>query len=186
MANTSTNVSTGKPNISGAVYYGVIGTATDPQGTTVAANANYTCLGYVSEDGLENDNAKDTEEIKEWGGLTVIRSITGVTDNFSLKLIESLNADVLKVVYGASNVSVATDGHITVTATGDDPDEYIWVFELEMRDGATKQIVIADGAVTECEPIVYNSSEAVGYGVTITAYPNSSGETHKEYITPAS
>ena len=49
MANTATNVSTGKPNISGAVYVAPMGT-TLPTDATTALDEAFTCLGDVSED----------------------------------------------------------------------------------------------------------------------------------------
>lgn len=182
MANTATNVSTGKPNIAGAVYVGKKGTATVPTGSTVASDSNFTCLGYVSEDGLENANEMDVSAIKAWGGMIVYRSLTELNDEFSLTLIESENVDVLKAVYGEANVTTGSDDEIIVDVKADNPEEQIWVFELELRGGKTKQIVIPSGAVTSREAITYNDSDAIGYGITVSAYPDSTGSSHKEYI----
>lgn len=182
MANTAANVSTGRPNIAGAVYVGTIGTATVPTDATTSLGSDFTCLGYVSEDGLENSNNLDMSSIKEWGGSIVYRSLTELTDEFSLKLIESENADVLKAVYGDSNVTVDSDGHITVNVKADDPDEKIWIFELSLRGNKKKRIVIPDGAVTARETISYTAEDAIGYGITVSAYPDANGSTHKEYI----
>mgnify|MGYP007022355375 CR=1 FL=1 len=183
MANTATNVSTGKPNISGAVYVGAIGTATLPTDATTALDSTkYTCLGYVSEDGLEANNEMDVSEIKAWGGAIVYRSLNGLDDTFSLSLIESKNVDVLKAVYGDSNVTVDADDNVTVNVVAEDPQEKIWVFELALRGGKAKRIVIPDGAVTARETITYNDSDAIAYGITVSAYPDSTGKSHIEYI----
>ena len=181
MANVSTNVSTGKPNISGAVYVAPM-TATLPTDATTALGADYVCLGYVSEDGLENNNELDVSEIKAWGGNIVYRSLNGLDDTFSLSLIESENVDVLKNVYGDANVTVDADGNVTINIVAEDPQEKIWVFELAMRGGRAKRIVIPDGAVTARETITYNDSDAVAYGITVSAYPDSTGKTHVEYL----
>lgn len=181
MANTATNVSTGKPNVSGAVYVGTIGTATQPTDATTSLSG-FTCLGYVSEDGLENSNEMDVSEIKAWGGSIVYRSLNGLDDTFSFALIESKNADVLKAVYGDSNVSVDGNGEIKVDVVAEDPQEKIWVFELALRGGIAKRIIIPDGAVTAREAITYNDSDAIAYGITVSAYPDSNGKTHIEYI----
>lgn len=180
MANNATNVSTGKPNIAGAVYVAST-TATLPTDATTSLGSDFTCLGYVSEDGLENNNEMDVSAIKTWGGAIVYRSLTELDDNFSLTLIESENVDVLKAVYGDANVTEA-DGKITVNVKADDPQEKIWVFELSLRGGKKKRIVIPDGAVTARETITYNDEDAIGYGITVSAYPDSNGSTHKEYI----
>jgi hypothetical protein len=181
MANTATNVTTGKPNISGAVYVAPIGTTLPTDATTALDNA-FVCLGYVSEDGLENNNDMDVSAIKAWGGMIVYRSLNELDDNFVLTLIESENADVLKAVYGSNNVTVDADGNVTVAVKADDPEENVWVFELALRNSRAKRIVIADGAITAREAITYNDSDAVGYGITVSAYPDANGETHKEYL----
>lgn len=180
MANIATNVSTGKPNIAGAVYVAPKGT-TDPAGTSVASNEAFTCLGYVSEDGVENANDMDVSSIKAWGGAIVYRSLTELDDNFKLALIESENIEVLKNVYGDDNVSDES-GTTVVDVKADDPQEKMWVFEMALRGNKKKQIVIPDGAVTSREAIAYNDSDAIAYGITVSAYPDANGSTHKEYI----
>lgn len=178
--NTASNVSTGKPNIAGAVYRAPK-SATVPTDATTALGASFVCLGYVSEDGLENENEMDVSAIKAWGGMIVYRSLTELNDNFKLTLIESENVEVLKAVYGEENVT-EDDGAITVDVKANDPEEGIWVFELALRNGKAKRIVVPNGAITERESITYNDSDAIGYGITVSAYPDANGGTHKEYI----
>lgn len=186
MANTATNVSTGKPNISGAVYVAPLGTTVPTSPTSTLDPTKYTCLGYVSEDGLENSNEMDVSAIKAWGGMIVYRSLSELEDAFSLALIESENIDVLKTVYGDSNVTTTGSGDIQVDVKADDPQEKVWIFELSLRGGRAKRIIVPDGAITAREAITYNDSDAIAYGITVSAYPDSSGQTHKELIEQAS
>ena len=181
MGNTATNVTTGKPNISGAIYTAPIGT-TLPTDATTALDAAFVCLGYVSEDGLKNNNELSVEAIKAWGGNIVYRSLTEMNDEFSLSLIETENVDVLKTVYGESHVTVDADNNVSVDVVGEDPIERVWVFELALRGGKAKRIVVPDGAITSRDEISYTDSDAVAYGITISAYPDSSASTHKEYL----
>lgn len=181
MGNTATNVSTGKPKISGAVFRAPLGT-TLPTDATTALSGSFVCLGYVSEDGLENANDMDVSNIKAWGGMIVYRSLNELNDNFALTLIESENTDVLKAVYGDSNVTTAVNGTVHVVVKADDPVEAVWVFDLALRNNRAKRIVIADGAITAREAITYNDSDPIGYGVTVSAYPDSNGKTHDEYL----
>ena len=147
MGNTATNVSTGKPNVAGAVH-------TAPMGTTVPTDAStpldpaFKCLGYVSEDGMSNNNELTVEATKAWGGNIVLRSLTEMNDEFKLVLIESKNVDVLKTVYGDDNVSVDASGNISISVKAEDPEERIYVFDLALRGGTVKRIVVADGAIT--------------------------------------
>lgn len=185
MGNTATNVTTGKPNISGAVFVAPKGTTLPTDATTALDLTKFVCLGYVSEDGLENNNEMDVSSIKAWGGMIVYRSLNELDDNFVLTLIESENTDVLKAVYGSSNVTVDASGNITVNVKADDPEEKVWVFDLALRNNRAKRIVIPDGAITSRETITYNDSDAVGYGITVSAYPDANGSTHKEYLEKA-
>lgn len=180
MPNVATNVSTGKPKITGGVYRAPKGT-TLPTDATTDLDTAFVCLGYVSEDGVENNNEMDVSVIKAWGGNIVYRSLTELDDNFALALIESENIDVLKTVYGDANVT-GSSGAIEINVVAEDPEEAVWVFEMALRGGKKKRIVIPTGAITSREAITYNDEDAIAYGITVSAYPDSDGVTHKEYI----
>lgn len=180
MANNATNVSTGRPNIAGAVFVAPR-TATIPTDATTPLGDDFDCLGYVSEDGLKNANDMTMSNVKEWGGAIVYRSLTELIDNFSLALLESKSVAVLKNVYGDANVT-ENDGAIAIDVKADDPQEKIWVFDLALRGNMKKRIVIPDGAVTAREAISYNAEDPIAYGITVSAYPDATGSTHKEYI----
>lgn len=181
MGNTATNVTTGKPNIAGAVFVAPKGTALPTDATTALSNA-YVCLGFVSDAGLSNGNEISTNVIKAWGGITVYSSLTDFTDTFTLALIETENVDVLKTVYGNSNVTVDGSGNVDTKVKAESPQELVWVFDLALRGDRAKRIVIKNGAITAKEAITYNDSDPVAFGVTITAYPDSDGMTHEEYL----
>ena len=186
MGNTATNVSTGKPKIAGAVFVAPKETTLPTDATTALDLTKFVCLGYVSEDGLTNNNDMEVSAIKAWGGAIVYRSLTELDDNFALTLIESENEDVLKAVYGDSNVTTEADGTIKVEVKAEDPQERVWVFDLALRGNRAKRIVIPDGAITSRGAITYNDSDAIGYEITVSAYPDSTGKTHTEYLEGAS
>ena len=181
MANSVGNVSAGKPNISGAVYRAAKGT-TAPTDASTALVAAFKLLGYCSEDGLVNSNSPSMTNIKAWGGDTVLTIQEEKEDTFQVTLLEVLNTDVLKAVYGSANVTGALATGLTIAANSTEPEEGVWAVEMVMNSSAVKRIVIPHGKITEIGDITYSDSDAIGYEITITALPDSSGNTHYEYI----
>lgn len=181
MPNAS-NVSAGKPKVSGAVYRAPKGTTLPTDATTTLAAA-YKDMGYISEDGVTNSNSPDTDKVSAWGGQTVLVITNEKADSFKLTFLEALNPNVLETVYGADNVTVDSTGKIiTITANAAALEEYVYVIDLALKGGALKRIVIPDGSLSEVGDIVYKDAEAIGYEVTLECLPDSTGASHYEHI----
>ncbi|MBQ3321892.1 MAG: phage tail protein [Firmicutes bacterium] len=184
MANNANYVSTGKPKVGGAVFKAPTGTTLPTDATTALDNA-FVCLGYCSADGLTNTNSPETETIYAWGGDPVMTNQTGKPDQFRLKLIEVLNIDVLKTIYGEDNVTGTLANGLTVKANSAEVDPFALVIDMVMRGGVLKRIVIPNAAVAEVGDIVYVDNEPAGYELTINALAGADGDTHKEYLKQA-
>lgn len=182
MATNATNVTVGKPKVGGAVHWAPLGT-TLPTSATESLNAAFVDLGYVSEDGLTNNNSPESDTVKAWGGDTVLSLQTDRPDTFALTLIEAMNEDVLKTVYGSSNVTKDGSGNLTVKATAEEMTSGCWVFDMIVKGGRAKRIVVPNGTISELGEITYKDDEAVGYNITITDVPDTNGVYHYEYIT---
>ena len=184
---TSAKVSAAKPRVAGAIYRAPKGTTLPTDAKTALANT-YKELGFVSEDGVTNSNESESENIKAWGGQVVLVTSSEKSDSFKFSLIESLNLDVLKTVYGDSNVTQATgtNGMITVNVNANAIPEAVYVIDIAMNDNMLKRIVIPAGNLGELGDVVYKDDEAVAYEVTINCMPDASGNNHYEYIEVAS
>lgn len=183
MANTVGNVSTGKPKVGGAIYVGVPGTSlTLPTDASTVLDTDFVCLGYASEDGLTNSNTIDVETIRAWGGDIVLTPVTGKTDTYQVTLIEAMNLDVLKTVFGSANVSGTLSTGVTVKHNADTPADFSWVFEIVLAGNVAKRIVVPLGNVSEVADVTYTDGGAIGYQITITAKPDANGNTSYEYI----
>jgi len=175
------NIAAGKPAIVGSIYVGPT-TQTLPTSATTTIGTGFVSLGYISEDGITNSNSPETDSKKAWGGDTVLTYQTAKEDTFSFTMIEALREAVLKTVYGSSNVETSTAGEIKVKANAAQAEEKAYIMDIIMGE-KLKRIVVPKATVTEIGEVTYKDDEAVGYETTITAVPDSSGNTHYEYIT---
>jgi hypothetical protein len=175
------NVTAAKPKVAGAIHVAPLGTELPTDATTALAEA-YQSLGYVSKDGVTNSNSATSESTTAWGGDVVLDGQTDKPDTFKYTLLEALNPDVLKHVYGDTNVTGTLSQGIKVTANRDEAKECVVVVDMLMRNNAAKRIVIPRAKVTTVDGIAYRQGQAVGYGVTVSANPDSTGNTHYEYI----
>lgn len=179
-APNTANVSTGKAKVGGAIFRAPVGTVlpTDPKTTL---NTGFVGLGYASDAGLVNSSGRETTTVKAWGGDIVSVEQTEKTDTFKVTLIETLNTDVLKTLHGSARVKEAS-GVTSVEVSSDSPEAWSWVFDMILKGGKLKRIVIPEAYITEVGDITYVDGEVTGFEITLTAMSNAQGVTHYEYI----
>ena len=180
MANAQ-NVSAAKPKIGGAIYAAPVGTSI-PTDTDTALDAAFKSLGYVSSDGLTNTTNIESQKIKAWGGDTVLVIQTSKDDGFKFNLIETLDTEVLKFVYGKGKVSGDLTTGIAINVSNEDVDEVALVIDMVLRGNTKKRFCIPSCKISAVEDIVYNDEDAIGYNTTLDCTPDTYGNTHYEYI----
>lgn len=159
--------------LTGAVYVAPVATAL-PTTTVAAWNAAFVDLGYLSEDGIVESHDDETAEIKAWqNGDTVRSMITGSSATYTFTLIETTAAG-LALYYPGSTITGTGTGPATVAMKT--PTATRKAFGFDVIDG-TKIVrwTIATGEVSERGEITYKNDEAVGYELTVTAYPAANG-----------
>lgn len=183
-ANDSSLASVAKPVAAGAISSGTTKLAlpTDPVSNLAAG---FVKLGYVSEDGLTNGLDQDVENIKAWGGDTILTVRTSRTETFKFTLVQALDVDVLKEVYGQDNVTGDLTTGITVKHNGKELPRRAFVIDMLMTGNCIKRIVVPAGQVTEVGDVTYVDGSAVGYETTVTCFPDDQGNTVYEYIKKA-
>ena len=164
MALDSANV---RVAVTGALSVAPTATAGPTDADTPLAAA-WADLGYFSDDGVTETRERDTEQITAWQNAAVVRElVTGGVIRLQGTMIETKKETV--EMYYASEV--AADGSIIIVPTDTGGRQG---FVLDIIDGDDFiRAWVPSGEVTEVDDQEYVSGAAIGYPVTITAYPDS-------------
>ena len=184
MSNAS-NVTAGKPQIIGAVFRAPLGTSL-PTTVNDSLAAAFKELGYISDAGVVNSNSPTSSSIKAWGGDVIFDVQTEKPDTWKMAFVEALNEDVLKLVYGSDNVTGSIETGLTIKANSKEQAAQSLVIDMVLANGGKKRVVLPNCKVTAVGDITYADGSVVAYDTTLSAYPNTDGDTHYEYIVAGS
>lgn len=159
----------------GGISYAPLGT-TLPTDATIALEAAFKKGGYVGEEGVTRTTDASDDKIRAWGGdaVKIIRTDHSIV--YTWQFLESANADTLKLIHGAENVTItpptaSVGGKVAIKHTKRIPPRMAYV--LDMLDGATKiREVVADGQITTSGDAVFVHSDVIRYEVTVEAFPD--------------
>lgn len=182
--NTASNVSAGKPKITGSIFSAPVGTVL-PTTTSEELAEAFKCLGYCSDAGVVNSTNMESTKIKSWGGETVLVIQNSKDDQYKFTLIEVKNIDVLKFVYGSENVSGSLETGITIKANALETPERSLVIDMILSENTAKRIVIPKAKISAVGDITYVDNNAVGYETTVDCIPDDESNSHLEYIKKA-
>lgn len=181
---SNADVRVGAPDqkVTGAIKHAPKGTAIPTLASitkaAVTLNQAFTGDEYVSQDGLTLAPSMSTTEIKDWSGATVRKVLESFDGTLSWTMI-STNAGALAIAFGADHVitAAATTAHgaqVQAALGAYLPEEQAWVFL--MKDGDARIVIaVPDGQITEVGEVTFASNAAVGWQVTLSCYPDASG-----------
>lgn len=186
MASTAGNVYAAMPAVSGALRTAALGTTAPTDATSALPEPDWVDLGFIGEDGFTESHQRDTTKKKAFGGSTVkvLQTEFGVTVTF--KFLESLNADVLKSIFGEDNVTVtpatASDGaKIVVKKNKKVLPHKSWCIDTIDGD-ATRRNYIPDGQLSMSGDVVQVHTDTIEYSVSIETFENADGDNVIEFI----
>lgn len=160
----------------GLAWIGATG-STAPTDSTTALNAAFKNTGMITEDGLTVKFAESTKKIKAYGSPATQRTL--VTDQeytFDLAFLETnqySQAVFHRLAISAITPGVGT-GAFSVTSGTFTRQLYAGVFD--MIDGVNHiRAYCPSLEVTGRADVKFSNGSEAPWGVTLTAYPNSSG-----------
>lgn len=181
MANNSDNVAFGAPNADGALSLAPYGTALPTDGTTALPSV-WKCLGYVSDGGMTQSTKRTSSSVSAWGGDTVAERQTKFERNKSFELIECLNPNVLKMIYGDENVIVANNGNVSIQAKSNQLPYVAMVYELMPDEDHVIRKCVGRTKVTEVADVSYVDGDPIKFGITMKEFPDANGVYEYTYI----
>ncbi len=127
-------------------------------------------LGYVSEDGVTETRERSTQTILGWqNGDTLREVVTEAGLTFQFTLVET-KLETVELYYGTT-VDPLTGAVVIVPAETGGRKQFV----LDVVDGTNFiRTYVASGEITEVGDQVYQNGAAIGYEVTMRAYPDPS------------
>ncbi len=183
--NNKENVTIGSPRVSGAIFIGNKPDAVLPADADTAIGADFTCIGYASEDGVSFAEEKESDEKKAWGGVTVRTSNTSYAESATFTPIET-SVEVARLIYGDGNVEVTSDGgknRMKIKHNGKEMPKLPLVVETIAGDGILKRYVCPSAQVTTRGDLTLNGTDLDGRELTFKLYEDKDGNTMYEHVT---
>ena len=174
MPNNKANVSTTR-GVQGGYFFRAATTVTGPTTTSWTPGADWSCLGYIPEDGFtESVSADNTTSLRDIN-LDLVDEVTGsYTETIQVGLMEIAKSP-LGVIFGSSNVTDSA-GLLKVEHKWGASDETMsYVLLLLLKDSRKWIKYIPAGKVTERGDFTGNKTTAASRTVTITYLNDANG-----------
>jgi hypothetical protein len=163
----------------GEVYKAATGTTAPTSAISSLSSWTAGLVGFISENGVTQSLNSTTTTIKAFQNATVVRTAqTEFAVTYAFEMLE-MNPVTLALYYGSYSVVDTTGGSTTINGTTLGHFSYI----LDFVDSLQKvRIYIPDGQITTRGDTTYKNGEATPLPVTITAYPDGSGNNAYKWV----
>ncbi|MBQ9620547.1 MAG: hypothetical protein IJR41_01235 [Atopobiaceae bacterium] len=155
--------------------------STDPYADLSGAFEN---MGFISEDGIEEEVDADTKEIVDMNGDVIFVAKSSEKETLTLTLVSITDAS-LREWHGHSNVDATAEGYIEVKHSNVLHDQRKYIFELLLKDGRKWRKYVPNGQVTEVGSIVHGAADIAGREITISCMPDEDGIRVYDFIEKA-
>jgi len=171
----------------GAVRVGVTGRVwVAPQGTAVPTATSgtlasgYNDIGYASDDGVTISVENETTDIRAWQNGDLLRRVQqSVTFSVQFVMVETNEYSLKTYFNNYTHGAGVTDG--IVTMNGSQP--FRGAVVLDVVDGTNLlRFTFPDAQVTDRGDISIVNGDAITYDVTMSGYPDSSGNAGYLYV----
>lgn len=156
-----------------------IGDQAAPTDFSVPAPA-FLALGAISDDGLKYGFNEKSEEYTPWGLTSPFRTQTTQSiRTFNVTLWETNRPIVKSVFYRLPVTDVDHDntGAFSFAETASPPpDRRGWIFDV-IDGGTMERFFVPEGEISDRSDVTFQNSKMAGYEITVTAYPDSLGNT---------
>jgi hypothetical protein len=137
-------------------------------------------LGFVAEDGIEENEDRPTTSIFAWGSDLVAKPQESFDLTVTFTLYEFLNKEVAKARYGENNVTVtaatASAGEkLSIVQTSDVAGMNTWMIDSFAPGGKRFQKFFPLGQFVNADSQAINHKTVLAHRMTVTFYPDTSG-----------
>lgn len=138
--------------------------------TKMSTLTDYVSLGDISENGFTESNARTKNKFKNWGGSTILTSISDEENTYKVEFVETSRPAVAKLRYGSSSIEVGTDGSVSHIkgVIGTDEQVSLVIDELE-SNGFLRRTVIPVATIDSFDDVPHQKGSLLVYGMTFTA-----------------
>lgn len=137
-------------------------------------------LGFVAEDGLEENEDRPTTSIFAWGGDLVAKPQDSYELTETFTLYEFLNPNVAKAAYGIDNVTVTpatpTEGtRLSILQNSDVFDMRSWMWDAYHTGGKHVVKYFPLGQLSNKDTMTTNHKTILAHKLTVSFFPDDSG-----------